>query len=162
MEGVDHAVGSRFDRDADTNGAWQLGLGLFQRNNVADCELRIGTFFDANPAADEDRNFQFYLILQPPIGFRKNQQVQRAGHVFERGLGVELAFLGFQHPHIGDHPRRMDFVLARGILERRNFLGGERSEVRDLVLVLLQRMSGDEETENFFFASQAQVLVPIR
>src|SRR5207302_1414728 len=54
----------------------------------------------------------------------------------------------------------LDLIFARSLLHIVDRAGIQRHEVSELAGVFLQRMSGDEESEYFFFSSEALEFIP--
>ena len=114
------------------------------------------------PRRHQHRNFELHLVADALVGLGEDDHVDRAGHVFERALSVEIAPLRLQHAHVGDDAGSDDvLVFAGGFRHRGDLFDAERPQVLQLVFVFLQRMPGDEESENFFFGREPRVLIPV-
>src|ERR1019366_4932274 len=131
--------------------------------------LRGRIIFAAQDSADQYRNIDLQLVRELLIGGRKGNEFNLADSVFQRRLRVHLT----RTPRFCDlKPRdyagdlylvwllvgapskylRLGLHLARGC-------GVDDLEVAQLLAVLVERMAGDEEAEDFLFVLQARVLV---
>ena len=70
--------------------------------NIGCREFGIRALFNAQAAAHQHRNFELHFVAKPLVGLGKNDHVNRARHIFERALRVEVTALRLQHTEIGD------------------------------------------------------------
>src|SRR6185437_12134263 len=88
--------------------------------------------------------------------------VNRARCIFQAGLPVKITALGFKHPQVSDDPGRADVLILTGGRFHRSDIGrAQYPQALELVAIAVERMPADEEAENFLFARQPCVLVPI-
>ena len=122
-------------------------------------------------AADDYGDVDLEFVGELFVVLREGDEFDLADGVFEGGLGVEFAgALGLGDLEAGDDAGDGDFVLR--VLRRGGRSGGSgfisqavavstTLHVAELLAVLVHRVAGDEEAEDFFFVLQAGVLVPL-
>src|ERR1051326_6923388 len=114
VQRVHSGLRGRFQRHTDADGARQLGPGLFQRLHMADKDLGAGPFLYPDAGLHQHGDFLLQQGLQFLECIREYYTLDAAGHVFQGGLGVKIAFARLEHPHLGDDAGSVNQLVAAG------------------------------------------------
>ena len=128
---------------------------------MADGDLWTGALFHAHAGLHQHGDFLLQNDLQLLVRLRENNGLDGPGHVFQDGLGVEIAFARFQHFYLAENAGgNHHFIALQAGGHCAESLHGLGAEVFQLFPVFFQRMPGDEEAQDLFFIGQALVLLP--
>src|ERR1035438_7873823 len=121
--------------------------------------VRAASVFDPHPAFCQHGDRELQLVRKPLVGIRETKDVHRPVHVFELSLRIQIALLRLGHADVLEDASDRHLIPARGRFQFGNLGGRQGVKVEQLFTVLFQRMTGNEEAEDFLFMAQPLVLI---
>ncbi len=131
-------------------------VNLIERNDFAGQDLgqvvaRLRFSFDENRSVLTQNSVVLF------VGIRKDNDLHRAFLVVQANNSHGIPLSGSQGSQLGDESAYANFFLAGHLMEIRCVTGGKRFE---LLLITIQRMTAQKESERRLFEAQALFLVP--